>query len=1843
MRKKIRRFLSISLVISMLAGLWVPVHAQETAGQMLPKANMSAEASSAGGAAYTAEKAIDGNESTIWHGRWEGDDIPPHWITVQLDKDQAEVKPVREIVLTSRNDVNPGHESINNVTCTIWTSTDGVHFEEAVKDQKLNNGGGAKTSIHVNRKASHIKITGSSNFMAIAEIDVSVYGDDVDLTARIELEERIKEAERILEEAVTGTDFNQYPKEAWTLLKDVVEKTREALLGDEEQVKQGREELEQALLDFENAKRIFSASDYQDLIREAEALNNRIQVGSESGNCPEEAKTVFSDQITEAKKYGVETDSEKLYEEYKNLKKAISDFTNSILFEDENDSIDISGTWQFEMTSGEEAESLNETVKLPGTMDENGKGNDNTSNISPTYLNRDYIYTGAATYQREIEIPADWDGKHITLFMERTRKTRVWVDGVQVGSGQQKSYTNPHEYDLTGYVKPGKKHVLTVEVDNSPKDMPEALYTTFEKDFPWAHMVSEHTQTNWNGILGEIKIEAAPAVYVETFKIRPDVDHGTARVTMEIRRTGTEGVQEGTVGLRAESYNNDGRTHTPEAQSFSFRILDGQDSTELTMEYQMGSDVLLWDEFSPTLYEMTAVLRSETGGEFHACVEKESFGMRKFEALYREDGGKQFAVNGRATQLRGEINCAVFPMTGYAPMDLDSWLKVMQTYKDYGLNHVRFHTWVPPMAAFEAADRLGLYIQYELPQWGYKMFGDIDKGDTSAADYYWDETTGIFDNYLNSPSAVMMGLGNELRPGFYYYDEFLGRCSELEPELLYTDIAGWSAYTENVEFANSVPTRGANYLHRVEPATNWDHWDNTRKTPVPFLAHEPGQLQVYPDYEEEIAKYYEKNSLLKPRNLEYFQKILESAGMGDMSAKFSQSSGELSAMLYRYMTEGYLRTPGAGGFQLLGLQDFSGQGTALVGMLDAFMESKGDVTPEEFRQSCSELTVLGKMSKFVWENNETFTADIVIPNYSAADAETSVSWTLRTEEGELVESGTLEKKNAVQGEVNGMGTVSADLSGVKTAQKLELCLEMDQKPGKETAPYAVGTNNYSIWVYPAEISEDTPEEISVYTQFTNQAKKDLEDGKSVLIVSTGTKDALPKSKAVTFRPDFWSPMFHSSNNDGYVLGCYIDETHPVFENFPTGIFGDWQWYDLISNSRSILLEGAPASLKPMVQAIPTIDLGDRMGTLFEAKVGKGKLVVSSIDLLGNESPAAKQLLYSIKEYMVSDKFDPQAELDAEYVRELLPTNDMKGISAEVKENLEIGETSELKVKSVDYQGSVADVSKGAHLIYKSQNEEIASVTEDGVVEGISAGMTEILVQMTNEGIVYETKVVVVVGAAQAEKVANDAFTLNVSSSDASFPKEYMIDGNENTFWHSDYTNAEQKMPQEVEAVFTEPTEISGILCKARKDNIGGSILKASVLVRRSGCEEYETVIEHAEFGIRQAELFFAIPKTEADSVKIIIEEAVMDSQSTNAAAIAELEIYKGDMVTAVQEFPVQEVRFGTTLEKVLKRAPLPESVEVTVNGTETERVPVIWNTSSYNPNLAGEYVLTGSIFCDKAANVGSRKAEYRIQVLPKDTTTPADKTKFDRALAEAAKQSEEMYTPESWETFNEVYQQAKSFGALTNATQHETDVMTEELLEAMEALVLKELPFTDVTKESQQWVYEAVSEVYKRQWMTGLNKTTFGPDAFLSRAEFAVILHRIENTPEVSYDGRFKDVPDGEWYTDAVAWASKEGIINGYEGGELFGPADKISREQMAVMMYRYGKAKGYDTSAKADLEVFKDASEVSAFADQAMQWAVGIQVISGKEEGTVLDPQGNTTRAECAAILARSLHLMEN
>lgn len=178
-----------------------------------------------------------------------------------------------------------------------------------------------------------------------------------------------------------------------------------------------------------------------------------------------------------------------------------------------------------------------------------------------------------------------------------------------------------------------------------------------------------------------------------------------------------------------------------------------------------------------------------------------------------------------------------------------------------------------------------------------------------------------------------------------------------------------------------------------------------------------------------------------------------------------------------------------------------------------------------------------------------------------------------------------------------------------------------------------------------------------------------------------------------------------------------------------------------------------------------------------------------------------------------------------------------------------------------------------------------------------------------------------------------------------------------------------------------------------------------------------------------------------------------------------------------------------------------------------------------------------------------------------------------------------------------------------------------------------DVPFSDVPRGA--WFFESVKYVHRNWLMTGLDNSQFGPGQNLARAQFAVILYRMNGEPSVAYTPKFHDVGAGLWYTDAILWASGQGVVTGYSNGN-FGPGDYINREQMAVMMYRYAQQKGYNTSTQTDISGYPDAAYVSDFAVEAMRWAVGTGIITGTDNGTRLNPQGNANRAECATIIMR-------
>ncbi|HKK18997.1 MAG TPA: hypothetical protein VJ952_09990, partial [Opitutales bacterium] len=449
------------------------------------------------------------------------------------------------------------------------------------------------------------------------------------------------------------------------------------------------------------------------------------------------------------------------------------------------ETIPLAGEWRFQL-DGEDvgvqekwySEKLADTIQLPGTTDEAKKGIRNTKRVDDR-LSRPWMWVGAAWYQREVEIPEHWAGKRITLQMERTKDSRVWVDGKFCAWND--SLSAPHILDLSEVMQPGKR-TLTILIDNS-RVPPVAK----------SHAIDERTQTNWNGIIGKFELEASTPVWVEDIQVYPDVKNEQAKVKVVIgNQTGK--VAKGEMTFRGATAN------TPKTRKYGAERLEVTAAAPLTsFEYvwKPQGGLPLWDEFDPTLINLTVDLVTRVGEDALMDQKTVRFGMREITT----DRNK-ILVNGKRVFLRGRIDCCFYPLTGYPPMDREGWLEVIGQLKEWGLNHVRYHSWTPPRAAFEAADELGFFFQAELPNKSTAFFAD-EEDDPNAArfnidyvpgeeggtgvtlyDYAMRETAAIMRHYGNSPSFALYTLGNEMGRRMPMYD-VVARFQREDPRRLY--------------------------------------------------------------------------------------------------------------------------------------------------------------------------------------------------------------------------------------------------------------------------------------------------------------------------------------------------------------------------------------------------------------------------------------------------------------------------------------------------------------------------------------------------------------------------------------------------------------------------------------------------------------------------------------------------------------------------------------------------------------------------------------------------------------------------------------------------------------------------------------------------------------------------------------------------------------------------------------------------------------------------------------------------------------------------------------------------
>ncbi len=880
-------------------------------------------------------------------------------------------------------------------------------------------------------------------------------------------------------------------------------------------------------------------------------------------------------------------------------------------------SLDLSGEWKLALdpndsglSAGPETWSFPDTIELPNTLTLAGKGNPLTrqpklDKETLQELHQRHSYIGPAWYQREVEIPASWAEKDIVLELERVIwQSRLWINSSEAGT--QDSLSTPHRFVLTDSLRPGP-NTLTLRIDNR-EQVPIGI----------GHAYTNATQTIWNGVVGKFALTALPKARIDHLRLRPKGNGIAAALALH---NSTKAPVDATITVAVT--HPDGRTMSPVTLKHS--LPPGDSTREISIP--LGSSPALWSEFTPQLYQVKATLDSPAG----SSVLTENYGHRTFTT-----DGRKLLVNGSQTFLRGTLECAIFPKTGHPDMTGVEWEKICTTLKAYGLNHLRFHSWCPPRAAFQAADKHGIYLQVELPNWSFHM------GQRPAVDdYFRAEGERIFREFGNHPSFVLFCLGNELTGDYDAMDRLVRHFRGIDPDKLFTSTAfsfsprGKAPGPEDDFFisqeTNSGWVRGQGFINQTPPNTTSDYSEGLSSIKVPLVTHEVGQYNNYPNLAE-LPKY--EGGALRALGYEAIRDDLERRGRLDDAPRLTRDSGKLAALLYKEDMERALRTPEQAGIQLLDLHDFPGQSTATVGLLDSFWDSKGYITPEKFREFCAPAVPLARMEKFVWLNSETFAADLELANFTQGPLTTSFTAQLVGPDGSPVATRSFESASYPLGNAHKIGRFEAPFDRFTSATRVELVVSSADGAWK---------NSWPVWIFPAAPAPEPPADLVVLDSPGPALKEALAAGKRVLLLPSRAALAAPID--ARFIPVFWSPL-HFPNQPG-TLGATIEPDHPVFAGFPTDTHTHWQWWELFSTSFSMDLDAL--SIKP-VMPLRFVDRYNRNAlpaALWEAKVGPGKLFACTLDITGGleNRHAARQLRRSLLEYLGSDRFDPTASLD----------------------------------------------------------------------------------------------------------------------------------------------------------------------------------------------------------------------------------------------------------------------------------------------------------------------------------------------------------------------------------------------------------------------------------------------------------------------------------------------------------------------------------------------------------------------------------------------------------------------
>lgn len=947
----------------------------------------------------------------------------------------------------------------------------------------------------------------------------------------------------------------------------------------------------------------------------------------------------------------------------------------------------LNGKWHVVLEDGTTGQ-----MDLPGTLDENGIGHrdvganqwhpdavlgnaageiDKDAPIATRFTRR-HTYEGEARISRKITVP-DYGTDRLFVLAERARALRLLVDGEVCAVFRQGTLSTPYIFELTG-TAPGE-HEFTFLSDNSYPGMPKAAICN-------SSAATDETQTNWNGILGECSMYTRPQNFIDSLRVYPRAVKKEEKnkaggyvldVCVELAPGAKKVYKDAKIILQSEALAvgelEDTQTLT-EIISYSGEGLAeaGTDKEEnpKTMEIwfrdlPLRENVKLWDEDEGNLYEMAVTLDNgmsaeDKGGSTAEC--RTRFGIRSFG----DNGSGRLALNGRAIFLRGEANCAEYPETGHPPMTIPEWKEMLLKYRSYGINFVRFHSHCEPEAAFAAADELGMLLQPELSHWDPKdAFGTEE-----SYRYYRAELVDLLKTYANHPSFVMLTLGNELQAqdeGRERMRELVRTAKRMDPTRLYANgsnaFYGEEGCDPESDFYTSqsckdVVIRGTfsgmrGYLNENYPSADRTYDEAMaeirKEYQKPVFSFEVGQFEVLPDFEE-LESFH---GISDPVNLKLIKKRVEERGLLPTWEKYVEATGELSRLAYREEIEAAMRTRELSGISLLGLQDFPGQGTALVGMMNSHLEPKpyDFARPERFREFFQECRILVKLPHYTYEAGERLIAEVEAANFGKRNIEGVFCWTLAgkksVSENGNCEPAEIKSKNTVIATGEDTEITICRPGSYTEVGSLDIPLDFVEKNTALTLKVRIGDSisAYPIWVY-RKTTPVCPENVYETRAFDVKTREILQNGGRVYLSPDADKESLPNSIKTQFTTDFWSVGTFADQEGG--MGQLIDTEHPIFKEFPTDFHTDWQWW-IMATKRAVIL---PLPMKTIITEMDSYAFLRPMAQMIEFRCLKGKVLLSTMELHKSQQyPEVRALQASIYTYLSGENFEPAEEITEE--------------------------------------------------------------------------------------------------------------------------------------------------------------------------------------------------------------------------------------------------------------------------------------------------------------------------------------------------------------------------------------------------------------------------------------------------------------------------------------------------------------------------------------------------------------------------------------------------------------------